>query len=40
MGVRNALKKADFPLDSIKFMKGTKTMLGKDFGGIDLSGGQ
>ncbi len=38
--VDEALKKADFPLDSDKFAKGLDTMLGKDFGGIDLSGGQ
>ena len=40
IGVEVALKKADFPLDSVKFTEGIDTMLGKDFGGIDLSGGQ
>lgn len=40
MGVEDALKKADFTLDSEKFTEGIETMLGKDFGGIDLSGGQ
>ncbi|MBO5277990.1 MAG: ABC transporter ATP-binding protein [Lachnospiraceae bacterium] len=34
------LRQADFPLDNGKFTEGMDTMLGKDFGGIDLSGGQ
>ena len=38
--VKDVLKKADFPLDNGKFTEGLDTMLGKDFGGIDLSGGQ
>ena len=38
--VRDVLEKADFPLDSEKLTEGLDTMLGKDFGGIDLSGGQ
>ncbi len=38
--VEAVLEKADFSLDDGKFTEGTKTMLGKDFGGIDLSGGQ
>ena len=38
--VRDALEKADFPMDSEKLTEGLETMLGKDFGGIDLSGGQ
>lgn len=38
--VRDALKKADFPINSEKLTDGLDTMLGKDFGGIDLSGGQ
>lgn len=38
--VRDVLEKADFPLDSEKLTDGINTMLGKDFGGIDLSGGQ
>lgn len=38
--VRDALEKADFPADSEKLTEGLNTMLGKDFGGIDLSGGQ
>lgn len=38
--VETVLEKADFPLDSEKLTDGTETMLGKDFGGIDLSGGQ
>lgn len=35
-----ALRQADFPLDAEMLTDGTDTMLGKDFGGIDLSGGQ
>lgn len=38
--VRDALEKADFTIDSEKLTEGLNTMLGKDFGGIDLSGGQ
>lgn len=38
--VRDVLEKADFPLDNGKLTEGLNTMLGKDFGGIDLSGGQ
>ncbi|MCM1540649.1 MAG: ABC transporter ATP-binding protein/permease [Blautia sp.] len=38
--IRNALEKADFPMDSEKLTEGLETMLGKDFGGTDLSGGQ
>ena len=38
--VGDALEKADFPTDSEKLTEGLQTMLGKDFGGIDLSGGQ
>ena len=38
--VRDAMEKADFPVDSEKLTEGLQTMLGKDFGGIDLSGGQ
>lgn len=38
--VRDVLEKADFPVDSEKLTEGLDTMLGKDFGGIDLSGGQ
>ena len=38
--VKEVLEKADFPLDNGKFTDRTETMLGKDFGGIDLSGGQ
>lgn len=38
--VEQALEKAAFPLKSEKLTDGIKTMLGKDFGGIDLSGGQ
>ena len=38
--VRDVLEKADFPMDSEKLTEGLNTMLGKDFGGIDLSGGQ
>ena len=38
--VRDALEKSDFPTDSGKLTEGLQTMLGKDFGGIDLSGGQ
>lgn len=34
------LKQVDFSLDNEKFTDGIDTMLGKDFGGIDLSGGQ
>lgn len=34
------LYQADFPIDNGKFTEGVDTMLGKDFGGIDLSGGQ
>ncbi|MDE6924729.1 MAG: ABC transporter ATP-binding protein/permease [Acetatifactor sp.] len=34
------LEKADFPVRSEKLTEGLQTMLGKDFGGIDLSGGQ
>ncbi|MDE6926816.1 MAG: ABC transporter ATP-binding protein/permease, partial [Acetatifactor sp.] len=40
IAVRDALEKADFPADSEKLTEGLETMLGKDFGGIDLSGGQ
>ena len=36
----DVLEKADFPIDSEKLTDGLNTMLGKDFGGIDLSGGQ
>lgn len=38
--VRDVLEKADFPLENGKLTEGLNTMLGKDFGGIDLSGGQ
>ncbi len=38
--VRDAMEKANFPMDSEKLTEGLETMLGKDFGGIDLSGGQ
>ncbi len=38
--VRDVLEKAGFPLDNGKLTEGLNTMLGKDFGGIDLSGGQ
>ena len=38
--VMDVLEKADFPMDSEKLTEGLQTMLGKDFGGIDLSGGQ
>ena len=38
--VTDVLEKADFPVDSEKLTEGLDTMLGKDFGGIDLSGGQ
>ncbi|MCM1303391.1 MAG: ABC transporter ATP-binding protein/permease [Lachnospiraceae bacterium] len=38
--IRDALEKADFPMGSEKLTEGLETMLGKDFGGIDLSGGQ
>ena len=38
--VMDALEKADFPLDGGKLTEGLDTMLGKDFGGTDLSGGQ
>ncbi len=38
--VLDVLEKADFPTDSGKLTEGLQTMLGKDFGGIDLSGGQ
>lgn len=34
------LRQADFPLDNGRFTEGIDTVLGKDFGGIDLSGGQ
>ncbi len=34
------LHQVDFSLNSNKFSEGMDTMLGKDFGGIDLSGGQ
>lgn len=34
------LKQVDFSLENEKFAEGMDTMLGKDFGGIDLSGGQ
>lgn len=34
------LRQVDFPIASEKFTEGMETMLGKDFGGIDLSGGQ
>lgn len=37
---RLALENADFPLENEKLTEGIDTMLGKDFGGIDLSGGQ
>lgn len=40
MAVEDSLEKADFPTDSEKLSEGLDTMLGKDFGGIDLSGGQ
>ena len=36
----DVLEKADFPMGSEKLTEGLQTMLGKDFGGIDLSGGQ
>ncbi len=38
--VMDVLEKADFPMGSEKLTEGLQTMLGKDFGGIDLSGGQ
>ena len=38
--IKEVLEKADFPLENGKFIDGIETMLGKDFGGIDLSGGQ
>ncbi len=38
--VEQAIQKAAFPLESEKLTDGVRTMLGKDFGGIDLSGGQ
>lgn len=38
--VEPVLEDADFPIRDGKFTDGTDTMLGKDFGGIDLSGGQ
>ena len=38
--VEKALEEADFPLENDKLTEGLETMLGKDFGGIDLSGGQ
>lgn len=34
------LRQVDFSLENEKFTDGIDTMLGKDFGGIDLSGGQ
>lgn len=34
------LNEVNFPYESEKFAEGVDTMLGKDFGGIDLSGGQ
>lgn len=40
VAVKDALEKANFPLESEKLTDGLETMLGKDFGGIDLSGGQ
>ena len=40
IAVRDAMEKADFPVDSEKLTEGLQTMLGKDFGVIDLSGGQ
>ena len=38
--VKNALHKAEFPLENESLTNGFDTMLGRDFGGIDLSGGQ
>lgn len=38
--IEPVLQQADFPIDNGRFMEGIHTMLGKDFGGIDLSGGQ
>ena len=38
--IKEVLEKADFPLENGTFIDGAETMLGKDFGGIDLSGGQ
>ena len=38
--VVDVLEKADFPMEGEKLTEGLQTMLGKDFGGIDLSGGQ
>lgn len=38
--VESALGKAAFPFESVKLTEGIGTMLGKDFGGTDLSGGQ
>lgn len=38
--VNDALKKADLNLDDRSFENGLNTLLSKEFGGIDLSGGQ
>ncbi len=38
--LEEALEEADFSPESDKLTDGLETMLGKDFGGVDLSGGQ
>lgn len=38
--VEKALKQADLPLPQPCFPKGEETMLSREFGGVDLSGGQ
>lgn len=38
--VYEALQKADLHVDKERLVDGVEAMLGKDFGGIDLSGGQ
>lgn len=38
--VKQALYSADFKLDSDKITSGLNTMLSRDFGGLDLSGGE
>jgi ATP-binding cassette subfamily B protein len=38
--IRDAMSKADIPTDAGSFSDGEDTMLGRDFGGVDLSGGQ
>ena len=38
--IKAALRKAEFSIENESLTKGLDTMLGRDFGGIDLSGGQ